>query len=145
MKFKQINNEAEKTFALIFDKGDEVTATLLDFAKANKLSASHFTGIGAFRDCALGFFERESKDYRRIPIREQVEVVSLTGNIVLTKDGEYRLHAHVVVGKDDGRAYAGHLMEAHIWPTLELVLIESPGYLSRRIDPETDLPLIAID
>jgi hypothetical protein len=145
MKFKQINNEAEKTFALIFDKGDEVTATLLDFAKEKELSASHFTGIGAFSDCTLGFFERESKDYRRIPIREQVEVVSLTGNIVLTKDGEYRLHAHVVVGKDDGRAYAGHLLEAHIWPTLELVLIESPGYLSRRIDPETDLPLIAID
>ena len=91
------------------------------------------------------FFERESKDYRRIPIREQVEAVSLTGNIVLTKDGEYRLHAHVVVGKDDGRAYAGHLLEAHIWPTLELVLIESPGYLRRRIDLETDLPLIAID
>ncbi len=145
MKFKQINNEAEKTFALIFDKGDEVTATLLDFAKEKELSASHFTGIGAFSDCTLGFFERESKDYRRIPIREQVEAVSLTGNIVLTKDGEYRLHAHVVVGKDDGRAYAGHLLEAHVWPTLELVFIESPGYLSRRIDPETDLPLIAID
>ena len=52
MKSKLINDGAEKTFALIFDKGDEVTATLLDFAKENKLSASHFTAIGAFSSLA---------------------------------------------------------------------------------------------
>ena len=43
MKSKLINDGAEKTFALIFDKGDEVSVKLLDFAKENKLSASHFT------------------------------------------------------------------------------------------------------
>jgi len=145
MKSKLINGGAEKTFALIFDKGDEVNVTLLDFAKENKLNASHFTAIGAFSDCTLGFFERERKDYKRISIREQVEVVSLTGNIVVTENGEHKLHAHVVVGKDDGTAHAGHLLEGHVWPTLEVVLIESPENLRRKLDQETGLPLISID
>src|SRR5438132_881439 len=123
MKSKLINDGAQKTFAMIFDKGDEVTATLLDFAKENKLSASYFTAIGAFSECTLGFFERDRKDYKRISIKEQVEVVSLTGNIVVTENGERILHAHVVVGKDDGTAHAGHLLEGHVWPTLEVILI----------------------
>src|SRR5437870_5390449 len=133
MKSKLLGDREGKTFALIFDKWDEVTATLANFAKDHKLSASHFTGRGTFSDCTLGFFERERKDYKRIPINEQVEVVSLTGNIVLTKDGEYKLHAHVVVGKNDGRAYAGHLLEEHVWPTLEVILIESPEHLRRKL------------
>src|SRR5438445_12251455 len=100
MKSKLLGDREGKTFALIFDKGDEVTATLANFAKEHKLSASHFTAIGAFSDSTLGFFERERKDYKRIPINEQVEVVSLTGNIVLTKDGEYKLHVDVLGGED---------------------------------------------
>ena len=113
--------------------------------KENKLSASHFTAIGAFSDCTLGFFERDRKDYKRIPIKGQVEVVSLTGNIVVTENGEHKLHAHIVVGKDDGTAHAGHLLEGYVWPTLEVVLIESPENLRRRLDQETGLPLISID
>lgn len=145
MKFKLINEEAAKTYALIFDKGDDVTETLLNFAIANKLRTSHFTAIGAFSKCTLGFFERESKDYKRIPIKEQVEVVSLSGNIVVTDDGEHKLHAHVVVGRNDGAAYAGHLLQAHVWPTLEVILIESPEHLKRKLDKETGLPLISMD
>ena len=42
------------------------------------------------------FFERERADYRRIPLREQVEAVSLVGDVAL-KSGEPQVHAHVVV------------------------------------------------
>jgi len=67
------------------------------------------------------------------------------GNIVVTKNGEHKLHAHVVVGKNDGTAHAGHLLEGYVWPTLEVVLIESPENLRRKLDQETGLPLISID
>ena len=77
--------------------------TLTRFAKDNKLDASHFTAIGAFRRALLGFFDREKKDYTKIPINEQVEVLSLIGDIAL--DGkDPKIHAHVVVGKADGTA-----------------------------------------
>ena len=134
-----------RTFALIFDKGDEVTKSLLEFAKANQLKASYFTAIGALSKVTLGFFERERKDYKRIEIEEQVEVMSLFGNLAQDESGQHKLHAHVVIGKRDGSAHGGHLLKAHVWPTLELFLTETSEMLQRKVDEETNLPLIAIE
>jgi predicted DNA-binding protein with PD1-like motif len=127
---------------LVFDKGDEVIPHLL--AKRERLEAATFTGIGAFSDVTLGFFEREPKEYKEIPLAEQVEVLTLAGDIAL-KDGEPLVHAHIVVGKVDGTAWGGHLLAGHVWPTLELVRVESPAELRRTLDEETGLPLIAIE
>ena len=134
-------NEGQRTYALIFNKGEEVNQTLLDFAQSNQIHAAQLSAIGAFSRVTLGYFDPASKDYKQIPIEEQVEVVSLIGNLT-RKNGEPKLHAHVVVGKSDGIAYGGHLLTAKVWPTLEVVLIESPQYLQRRVDEETGLPLI---
>ena len=64
----------ERTFALIFDKGDEVITGLNAFAREHSLNVCHFTAIGAFSDLTVGFFDWEKKDYAKIPIRDQVEV-----------------------------------------------------------------------
>jgi predicted DNA-binding protein with PD1-like motif len=144
MKSKLLN-ERPRTFALIFDKGDAVNHILLEFAAENDLKASHFTAIGSFSEATLGFFERERKDYKHIEIKEQVEVMSLIGNIVRSPDGEHKLHAHVVIGKPDGSAHGGHLLNGTVWPTLELFLTETSGELRRKLDDETNLPLIAIE
>jgi predicted DNA-binding protein with PD1-like motif len=143
MKSKLIHDGPQKTFALIFDKGDEFMEGLLVFAKQQKLGGSHFTAIGAFRDAVLGYFDREKKNYRKIPVREQVEVLSLIGDIALSQ-GEPKVHAHVVLGKSDGTALGGHILEAQVWPTLEVVLTESPRHLRRKVDEETGLPLIEL-
>jgi predicted DNA-binding protein with PD1-like motif len=133
-----------ETYVLVFDKGDEVMEALTRFASEQRLSAAHFTAIGAFSDVTLGFFEPERKDYTRIAIEEQVEALSLVGDIT-RGDTEPRVHAHVVIGKRDGTAHGGHLLAAHVWPTLEVVLVESPAHLHRELDPETGLPLIALE
>ncbi len=65
-------NERPETYALIFDTGDEVMKGLLAFAREKQLAGSHFTAIGAFREATLGYFDWNQKDYRRIPVREQV-------------------------------------------------------------------------
>ncbi len=70
MKSKLIHDaQGEKTFALIFETGDEAMSGLVEFAKANALGASHFTAIGAFRDVTLGYFDWESKEYQKIPVQ----------------------------------------------------------------------------
>jgi predicted DNA-binding protein with PD1-like motif len=138
MKFKTLE---QGTFALIFDKGDEFIEKLTSFAREKELSGSHFTAIGAFRDVMLGYFDRDAKKYKEIPIVEQVEVLSLVGDIAL-KGNIPQVHAHVVVGKADGTAHGGHILEAQVWPTLEVVLTESPKHLYRKVDPETGLALI---
>ena len=133
-----------KTFALVFGTGDEVVATLTDFAKDNELDASSLTAIGAFSDAKLGYFDVERKEYKEIPVEEQVEVLSLVGDIALRDDGEPQVHVHVVVGRSDGTTRGGHLLEAHVRPTLEVIVTESPEHLQRRTDEETGLALIAI-
>jgi predicted DNA-binding protein with PD1-like motif len=144
MKAKLINETGEKTYAVVFTKGDEVVEGLLSFARQKKVQASHFTAIGAFSDVSLGYFNWAKKTYDRISIEEQVEVLSLVGNIVFD-NGDPRLHAHIVIGKSDGTAHGGHLIAGHVRPILEVILIESPSHLHRKMDKETGLALITFD
>jgi predicted DNA-binding protein with PD1-like motif len=145
MKTKLIHDrEWLRTFALVFDKGDEVLTGLRDFARETNLAAAQFTAIGAFSDVVLGFFDLDRKDYLKVPIQEQVEVLSLLGNVAQFK-GKPKVHAHVVVGKRDGTAHGGHLLEAHARPTLEVMVIEAPKHLQRTTDEQTGLALIRTD
>lgn len=132
-----------KTYAVIFETGDEVTAGLAAFAEEQRVSAGHFTAIGGFQDVTLGYFDWEKKDYNPIPIREQVEVLSLIGDIALDR-GTPKVHAHAIVAKSDGTAHGGHLMNAHVRPTLEVIIVESSGELRKSYDPLSKLDLIRV-
>ena len=133
--------DGRKTFVVVFGEGDEPVEALTDLAKQKKLSGAHLTGIGAFNSVTLGFFDPFTKDYAKIPIVEQVEVVSLVGNIVL-HESHPKVHAHVVVAKRDGTALGGHLLEARVSPTLEVVVEDSARRLRRRFDKASGLALI---
>jgi predicted DNA-binding protein with PD1-like motif len=126
------------------DPGDEVVGAITAFAREQELTASHLTGIGALRDVTLGFFDWTTKTYRRIELAEQVEVLSLLGDIVLD-GGEAKLHAHIVVGRSDGAACGGHLLGGHVRPTLEIVLTETPALLRRTYDAASGLALINLE
>ena len=144
MKAKLIHDEMGlKTFALVFDKDDEVREGLLEFANTNRLADAQITAIGALSEVTLGYFDRQQKNYKKIPLKEQVEVLSLTGNIV-QNDGRPSLHAHIVVGRADGTAHGGHLLGGRVWPTLEMIVSESPVHLRRSRDEETGLALIRL-
>jgi predicted DNA-binding protein with PD1-like motif len=142
MKSKLLHDkDGLKTFALVFEKNEETKEPLLRFASENGLRGAQVTAIGAFSEVTLGFFSREKRSYQEIPLKEQVEVLSFTGNIV-EKDGNPMLHAHVVVGKADGTAHGGHFLQARVWPTLEMIVSEMPVHLRRTYDEETGLGLI---
>lgn len=141
MKHKLLYSGFPKTYAVVFETDDEVLGRLEAFAREHDLTASQVTGIGAFRHAILGFFDLDKKDYERIPVNDQAEVVSLLGDITKGPDG-HQLHLHAVLARSNGRAFGGHLLEAHVRPTLELLVTESPSYIRRRVDPETGLPLI---
>ncbi len=130
-----------KSFAVVFEKDEDVNTPLLAFANEQGLSAAQVTAIGAFSDVTLGYFDRQKKTYREIPVREQVEVLSFAGNITQVA-GKCKLHAHVVIGKSDGSAHGGHFLRGKVWPTLEMVIAETPQHLRRVQDEETGLALI---
>jgi uncharacterized protein len=130
-----------RTFAVVLATGDEVVSSITSLATEQHLATTQFTAIGALSRAVVAFFEWESRRYRNIAIDEQVEVLSLLGDITLD-EGKPKVHAHVVLGKSDGTAHGGHLGEAVVRPTLEIILTETPKHLRRRFDRESGLPLI---
>lgn len=136
--------DGQRTYAVILATGDEVMSSLKDFATREKITAAQISAIGALSDVTLAYFDWDRKAYQKIPVREQVEVASLLGDIA-EANGKPALHLHIVIGKRDGTAMAGHLNEAHVRPTLEAIVTESPAHLRKRHDPESGLALIRID
>src|SRR5579884_2214113 len=130
-----------KTYLLVFHTGQEVMKGLRAFARKHKLAAGHLTGLGAIRDAVIGFFDPQTKTYLRHHEKGQAEVLSLTGNLALD-DNEPFFHVHVALGRRDGSARGGHLFEATVRPTVELVLTAYSKPVRRKIDPETGLPLL---
>jgi len=144
MKAKLLHDSGEKVFAVIYQTGDEVLADLKQFAQEHRPRSAHFTAIGAFQSVTLAYFDWPTKRYQDIPVNEQVEVLMLAGDIAWKEDGEPVIHAHVVVGRQDGSTRGGHLKKAIVRPTLELVLEEFPSHLERKPDAETGLALIRV-
>lgn len=136
--------QGQRSFVLVFDTDEEVVGTLQEWARRERIKTASFTGIGAFRTVTLGYFDLQQRDYHRIPVDAQVELLSLIGNVALAQ-GQPRVHAHVVVGCRDGTTRGGHLLEALVRPTLELVVTEAPTPLHRTTDEETGLPLLNPD
>ena len=135
-------DDGQRTFALIFETGDELMDQLERFAAQERVAGAQFTAIGAFREVTLGYFDWETKKYIDRRLAEQVEVASLTGDIALGPDGAPAIHVHCVLGRCDYSVVVGHLLAATIRPTLELVLVESPVHLRKRHDRQSGLALI---
>jgi hypothetical protein len=143
MEYRMLSDEPEgATYALVFVPGDEAAAELLRFAKETGVDGASFSGVGAASRAVLGWFDFEAKAYEPNVFDEQVEVVSILGDIATTEDGAPQVHAHVVVAQRGGAAYGGHLLELNVNPTLEIVLTETATHLRKRSLP--GLPIATI-
>jgi len=143
MRHKRLHESGgQRTYAVNLGTGDEVMDCLQRFVRQEKILAAQLSEIGALSDVVLEYFDWETKAYRKIPVAEQVEVASMLGDIAQAPDGSASLHIHLVIGKKDGSAMAGHLGEAHVRQTLEVIVTESPANLRKRKDRESGLALI---
>ncbi len=125
---------AEKVYALIFSPGDELISGLTDFATRNHIIDAHLTGIGALSEATLAWFDDSKKLYRAIPVDQPVEVLSLLGDIATANDKPI-VHAHLIVGREDGTTLGGHCFEARVRLTLEVFLTTNTPPL-----PKVDSP-----
>jgi uncharacterized protein len=143
VRYKLVD-DSPKTFVLVFETNDELSRGLKEFASEQKLASASFKAIGALSSVKLGWLNWETKKYGpSVSLDEQVELLSLIGDVAL-KDGEPQVHAHVVIGKRDGTAHGGHLLQAHVRPTCELVLTESPAHLKKEFDSAAGIALIKL-
>src|ERR1700744_4862990 len=110
MKSKVIEDADEVTYVVVCDPGDEAFDALTQFARAQDLEAAQITAVGGFERATVGWFDPATKQYRRIPVDQQCELLSLVGDVAMGQDGPV-LHAHVTLGLSDGTTRGGHLLE----------------------------------
>jgi uncharacterized protein len=144
MKSKVVEDADVVTYVVVCDPGDEAVATLQEFARSEQLEAAQITAIGAFERATVGWFDPTTKQYRRIPVDEQCELLSLVGDVAMGEEGPVP-HMHVVLGLADGTTRGGHLLEGRVFPTLEAVVTENPAYLRKVLQPDIGIALIDLD
>ncbi len=130
-----------RRFVLRFDRGEEVIEALGQFMQEQKMSACAFNGIGACSMVELGYFNEYLKDYRKKPITENLEVISLIGNGTIM-DSKPAIHAHGVFARTDFSILGGHVFKLKISVTCEVFLIKLDGTLGRQNNPEFNLNLL---
>jgi uncharacterized protein len=147
MHSQLLEAQLAQTYIVIFEVDDptEVITGLTDFARRYQITAASITAIGMFTHTIIGYFERELQQYRPITISENVEVISLLGDIALdVEKNEPKVHLHALLGLSDGSTKGGHLLEAHVGVTLEVVVNVLPTTLRRLPHKEIGLTLIEL-
>lgn len=134
--------DGQRMIVAVFDAGDEAVEGLGTLAGEEGLSAASFTAVGAFARATVGWYDLDRQEYRKNPVDEQVEVLSIVGDVALAEDGAPKVHAHAVLGLPDGSTRGGHLLHGIVRPTLEVVIRESPAELRKTFRPEFGLALI---
>lgn len=143
MNCRQITTGNQRVLVVVADKGDDPVEAITDAVSRYGVRAAQVTGVGGFRTARLGYFDRDRRAYEPIPVDEQVEVLSLLGDVA-TEDGKPVVHVHVVLGRRNGSTVGGHLRSGEVWPTLEVVITEVAPELAKQVDPETGLALISL-
>jgi predicted DNA-binding protein with PD1-like motif len=131
-----------RVWLAVLAQGEEAKTSLLALARQEGIANASFVALGAFEKAVIAYFDWQTKQYQNIPVTEQVEVISLLGDIVPDEKGVPSLHAHTVLGRRDGSTRGGHLIEGHVRPTLEITVTEIAAHLTRRKHPELGLALI---
>ena len=142
MQSRLVTSSPARVHVIILESGEEAFAALTRFANDQGLSAASLTAIGAFERATIGWFDLAARNYRKIEINEQCEVLSAIGDVAVGDDGKASLHVHVVLGLSDGSTRGGHFLSGIVRPTLEVVLTEAPARLRRRKRPDLGIALV---
>jgi len=136
-----LNPNPPIAYAIVLDTGDEVMGELSSFIREHAVEAASVTAIGAFQRALLGYLNGRPSNTKGSPLTSRSKFSSLLGDVAVAEE-EPSLHLHAVLARADGSVVGGHLLEAYVRPTLEIILIQPPSYLCKRRDPATGLPLM---
>lgn len=137
MEYRRFDN----TYVLRLDPGEEILEQVEVLARKEGIRLATVQGLGAVNHLTLGVFKPDEKKYYANSFQGCYEIVSLTGTIS-TMDGEFYCHLHLSAGDETGRVVGGHLNQAIISATAELVVTVIPGTVDRAYSPEIGLNLL---
>ncbi len=136
MDYRKFKNQ----YVIRLDRGEEIVESLKEIAGKENIKLAYLTGIGAVEKVTAGVFDTKEKVFKGHTWEGDLEVVSIGGNIN-TMNGETYVHFHISVADERGNVFGGHLQEAVISGTGELVLTKIDGEVDRTFDEEIGLNL----
>lgn len=122
-------------------RGEELFTTLISWCQDNDLSGGTLTGLGATDQIELAYYHLPTKTYERHVINEEVEILTLQGNLG-TLASKPILHIHGVFGKRDLSTFGGHLFKLRVSGACEIHFNSFTTPLPREHDEETGLNLL---
>lgn len=129
-----------KLIAVRVNRGEEIVACVREVCKKERVRFASAEGIGAVDRAVVGLYHVGEKKYCSNTFTGEMEMTSLLGNVT-EKDDDVYLHFHAAFAKEDGQVVGGHLNEAVVSGTAEIILRTGKGSVGRRADPETGLNL----
>ena len=139
MKYKKIDD----AWVIVLARGEKVIEKLTEFAKAENIQSGYFHGLGAISAVELAHYNVETKSYSVKSMEQLLEIINLTGNVA-RKESEIIIHAHVVAGTDKMEVYGGHLKEAVVAATCEVIFNEFQEPIHRKYDGDIGLNLMEL-
>ena len=136
-----ISLQSGSKFVLRFDPGEEVLKGIEDFATSKGFGAGAFYGIGSCKETELGYFNPNLKEYRKKPFYEDLEIISLQGNLA-TLSGKTAVHAHGMFGRTDFTTIGGHVFRITTLATAEIYFESLEGALERVQNSDFNLNLL---
>ena len=130
----------ENSYVVRLNKGEEVISSLKKLCKDENIRLGEITGLGASDLIEIGVFNVKTKEYKTKTFVGMFEITSLVGNVT-TKDDEVYLHIHINFGDEEGNVKGGHLVQARISATSEIILRIVEGYVGRKLNEEIGLNL----
>ena len=128
------------TLVIRMDKGEEIIQQLRLVADREKVKLAAVEALGAVDDFTVGVFDTDEKQYHSNTFTGAFEIVSLTGTVT-TMDDKFYAHLHMSAGDDKGLVVGGHLNEAHVSATCEMVVTAIPGTVEREFNGDVGLNL----
>lgn len=130
-----------KHYTLRFETGESVVDGLSRFAQEQDIKGAWVKGLGGLASAELGFYDLSAKEYSWTKFDEPLELTNLTGNIA-RQNNELVLHLHATVSDAGMHAHGGHLREAIVGGTVEVMIHAIGGDPTRKLDEATGLNLL---
>ncbi len=126
-----------------FASGEHFAEPMVEWLRNERIGYATLTGLGAVRRATVSYWNADTKQYETHQLDEQMEVVSLIGNVTL-RDNEPFVHAHIGLGRSDLSVVGGHLNDLEIHPTLEIWLLPGDTPVRRTLDESCGLYLMQL-
>ena len=130
----------EDSYVVRLNKGEEIVSSLKNLCREENIRLGEITGLGASDLVEIGVFNVNTKEYKTKTFEGMFEITSLVGNVT-TKDDDVYLHIHINFGDEDGNVKGGHLVQARISATSEIILRIVEGCVGRKLSDEVGLNL----